>query len=171
MLVRSFPSLGRAVPQALVATRSCRSASQTGLAPAARCAAQHKGACVHIACEAGAAAAVRKGGGTGKARAGQKLTAARVAEDCPADLLRFRLQQPLLLLHGARVHLRDGGVLRRLGQVGVRERLPSQRSARGEVSSARPGRGRACDAAVGGRARTMGGRARRAESLGVAYLG
>ena len=84
----------------------------------------------------------------------------------------------LLLLQGARAHLRDGGVLRRLGLVGVRERLPSQRSAHGEVSRARPERGWACDAAVGvggPRARTKGGRAARAEAhaeaLGVAYLG
>ena len=91
------------MPQALVATRSCPFGLWPGAGGAVRCcAAQHKGACVHIACEAGAAAAVRKGGETGKARAGQKLTAARVAEDCPADLLRFRLQQLLLLLHGAR---------------------------------------------------------------------
>ena len=59
------------------------------------CAAQHKGACVHIACEAGAAAAVRKCGGTGKARAGQKLTAARVAEMGTTAGARAGIQAPL----------------------------------------------------------------------------
>ena len=154
MLLRAFPSLGRAVPRTLAATRSCRSAS--GLAPAAR------GAAALLNTKVPPLDKSRWAPPPLRVLVGGSMPVVVISSisseaECAANKKQKKQHTKstaalLLLLQGARAHLRDGGVLRRLGLVGVRERLPSQRSAHGEVSRARPERGWACDAAVGGRA-------------------